>query len=117
MFIIDENINKMCFHAAMLDASFDRVIPLEAFTDPSNGYLVGDTCVFGAEVFVCKERRRGKEECITLNARLTYKHPWRIEKFSKLKYEWIESKPFNAVGMKWHVYISDNQALVLSFQL
>ncbi|XP_048430610.1 ubiquitin C-terminal hydrolase 13-like [Pyrus x bretschneideri] len=101
----DENINKMCFHAAMLDASFDRVIPLEAFTDPSNGYLVGDTCVFGAEVFVCKERRRGKEECITLNARLTFKHPWRIEKFSKLKYEWIESKPFNAVGMKWKLVL------------
>ncbi|RXH71660.1 hypothetical protein DVH24_025161 [Malus domestica] len=92
----------MCFHAAMLDAGFDRVIPLEAFTDPSNGYLIGDTCVFGAEVFVCKQRRRGKGECITLDACLMYKHPWRIEKFSKLKYERIESEPFTAGGKKWH---------------
>ncbi|KAM0962267.1 hypothetical protein ACFX2I_021411 [Malus domestica] len=104
--LMDENINKMCFHAAMLDAGFDRVIPLEAFTDPSDGYLIGDTCVFGAEVFVCKQRRRGKGECITLDACLMYKHPWRIEKFSKLKYERIESEPFTAGGKKWHVYIS-----------
>ncbi|KAM2745478.1 hypothetical protein PS2_021203 [Malus domestica] len=103
--LMDENINKMCFHAAMLDAGFDRVIPLEAFTDPSNGYLIGDTCVFGAEVFVCKQRRRGKGECITLDACLMYKHPWRIEKFSKLKYERIESEPFTAGGKKWKLVL------------
>ncbi|KAM0962269.1 hypothetical protein ACFX2I_021412 [Malus domestica] len=34
-----------------------------------------------------------------------YKHPWRIEKFSKLKYEWIQSKPFNVVGMKWKLVL------------
>ncbi|KAB2625002.1 hypothetical protein D8674_016662 [Pyrus ussuriensis x Pyrus communis] len=118
--LMDENINKMCFHAEMLDAGFDRVIPLEAFTDPSNGYLIGDTCVSGAEVYVCKERRRGKGECITLDACLMYKHPWRIEKFSKLTYERIESEPFTAGGKKWKLVLYPNghfngKALMLLF--
>ncbi|KAI5349116.1 hypothetical protein L3X38_002003 [Prunus dulcis] len=43
---------------------FERVIPLKEFADASNGYLVDDTCVFGEEVFVCKERRAGKAECL-----------------------------------------------------
>ncbi|KAK9215011.1 hypothetical protein WN944_007014 [Citrus x changshan-huyou] len=47
------------FHGLKLEWGFDQFIPLEEFNDASNGYLVGDTCVFGAEVLV-KERNKCK---------------------------------------------------------
>ncbi|KAH9753446.1 hypothetical protein KPL71_015073 [Citrus sinensis] len=43
---------------------FDKFIPLRAFNDASNGYLVEDTCVFEAEVLV-KERNKFKEISIS----------------------------------------------------
>ncbi|KAH9687477.1 TRAF-like family protein [Citrus sinensis] len=47
------------FHGLKLEWGFDQFIPLEEFNDASNGYLLGDTCVFGAEVLV-KERNKCK---------------------------------------------------------
>ena len=50
----------------MLDMGFDKLIPLDEFTDASRGYLIDDTCVFAAEVFVFKETRicKGESTCI-----------------------------------------------------
>ncbi|PQQ00146.1 hypothetical protein Pyn_40361 [Prunus yedoensis var. nudiflora] len=123
----------MCLHVAMLEVGFDRVIPLKAFADASNGYLIDDTCVFGAEVFVCKERRAGKAECLPRinnavivskennnflhkkenndflhkkeNNDFMNKHVWKIEEFSKLTPERLESKPFNAGGQTWKIVL------------
>lgn len=50
------------FGELKLQCSFDQFIPLTTFNNTSNGYLVEDTCVFGAEVFV-KYRNKGKKEC------------------------------------------------------
>ncbi|KAL6292877.1 hypothetical protein ACE6H2_001019 [Prunus campanulata] len=98
----DANMNKMCLHGAMLQVGFDRVIPLKAFYVASNGYVVGDTCVFGAEVFVCKERRAGKAECLSMiNNAFMKKHCWKIESFSMLKSEVLQSEPFTAGGQTW----------------
>ncbi|XP_020423023.1 MATH domain and coiled-coil domain-containing protein At3g58210 [Prunus persica] len=120
----DANLKKMCLHVAMLEVGFDRVIPLKAFADASNGYLIDDTCVFGAEVFVCKERRAGKAECLPRinnavivskenkdflhkkeNNDFMNKYVWKIEEFSKLKPEPLESKPFNAGGQTWKIQL------------
>ncbi|XP_016647142.1 PREDICTED: uncharacterized protein LOC103323272 [Prunus mume] len=81
-----------------------RVIPLKAFADASNGYLIDDKCVFGAEVFVCKERRAGKAECLSgINSASMNKYVWKIEKFSTSKTECLESQPFNAGGQTWKI--------------
>ncbi|KAF9607998.1 hypothetical protein IFM89_004395 [Coptis chinensis] len=37
-------------------------ISLTTFNDPSNGYLLNDTFVFGAEVFVCKNKGQAYEQ-------------------------------------------------------
>lgn len=34
---------------------FDHCISLEEFTDASNGYVIADTCLLGAEVHVSKD--------------------------------------------------------------
>ncbi|GAY34872.1 hypothetical protein CUMW_013770 [Citrus unshiu] len=72
------------FNGVKLEWGFDQFIPLEAFNDASNGYLVDDTCVFGAEVFV-KERNIIKGECLSMaNITSSCKFVWMGENFSKL---------------------------------
>ncbi|ONI27844.1 hypothetical protein PRUPE_1G107600 [Prunus persica] len=50
-YLVLEDANKKveCFHGKMPCSDFDQFIPLESFADASNGYLIDDTCVFGAE--------------------------------------------------------------------
>ncbi|BFG14827.1 hypothetical protein CerSpe_011010 [Prunus speciosa] len=118
----DANLNKMCLHRAMLEMGFDRVIPLNAFADASNGYLIDDKCVFGAEVFVCKERRAGKADCLSgINFPSMNKYVWKIEKVSKSKTECLESQPFNAGGQTWKIKLypkgADNGSTHVSIYL
>ncbi|KAJ4708909.1 Ubiquitin carboxyl-terminal hydrolase 12 [Melia azedarach] len=116
LFLLDQNKDKYFvlqdatgkekrFHALKLEWGFDRFIPLKSFNDASNGYLLEDTCVFGAEVFVRKERiSKGKAECLSMikDASST-KHLWRIENFSNLDHECYDSSVFIAGDQKWKI--------------
>ncbi|XP_040373539.1 uncharacterized protein LOC121052471 isoform X2 [Rosa chinensis] len=115
LFLLDQNegnylvfedalTKKKCFHGAMRSAGFDKLIPLEDFTDVSNGFLVDDTCVFGAEVFVCKERRRRKGECLArMKIASVCIHVWKVEKFSSLGAKFCYSEPFTAGDHNWKI--------------
>lgn len=82
---------------------FDKFIPLDAFKDAANGYLVDDTCVFGAEVYVCQETIAGKGECLSMiKDPIAYKHTWRVDLSSSSTEEYVESKPFVAGEHKWY---------------
>ncbi|XP_061995155.1 uncharacterized protein LOC133713044 isoform X2 [Rosa rugosa] len=114
LFLLDQNngnylvfedafTKKKCFHGVMRSVGFDKLIPLEDFTDVSNGFLVDDTCVFGAEVFVCKERRTGKGECLArMKIASVCKHVWKVEKFSSLGAQ-FDSEPFTAGDYNWKI--------------
>jgi len=81
---------------------FDKFIPTGTFSDASNGYLMEDTCMFGADVFVSKERRSGRGECLSMIKDATSsKHVWKIENFSKLDKESYDSNAFFAGDRKW----------------
>ncbi|XP_061993361.1 uncharacterized protein LOC133711222 [Rosa rugosa] len=85
-------------------AGFDKLISVKDFTDDSNGYLVDDTCVFGAEVFVCKERRTGKGECLSrIQNPSTYKYVWKIDNFLKTDAVCHCSEAFSAGNQKWKI--------------
>ncbi|GAY34878.1 hypothetical protein CUMW_013770, partial [Citrus unshiu] len=93
------------FNGVKLEWGFDQFIPLEAFNDASNGYLVDDTCVFGAEVFV-KERNIIKGECLSMaNITSSCKFVWMGENFSKLDERRQESQVFSAGEHKWKLVI------------
>ncbi|KAM1083049.1 hypothetical protein FF1_021650 [Malus domestica] len=62
----DDKIMQKCLHGVAPDVGFNKLISLKELTDASNGYVINDTCVFGAEVFVRKERRAGKGTCISM---------------------------------------------------
>ncbi|GAY57505.1 hypothetical protein CUMW_179940, partial [Citrus unshiu] len=101
LFVLDQNKDER-FHVLKLEWGFDQFIPLEEFNDASNGYLVGDTCVFGAELSV-KERNKCKGECLSmtkLTSASNYKHVWKIENFSKLEAKLYESEVFVAGDQK-----------------
>ncbi|KAL5564635.1 hypothetical protein UlMin_027799 [Ulmus minor] len=96
LFLLDQNNNNYMvlqdvvgkerrFHRMKLEWGFDEFIPLKTFNDGTNGFLVDDICVFGAEVFVCKERSREKGECFQMIKNpILIKHTWRVDNFSKL---------------------------------
>ncbi|KAL6188405.1 hypothetical protein ACLB2K_039798 [Fragaria x ananassa] len=111
-----ETQRGICFYkedmhsGAIRSVGFDKLIPLEEFIDVSNGFLVDDTCVFGAEVFVCKERRTGRGQCLTrVKGASVCKHVCKqVEKISKLGAEVYRSEPFSAGGMKIKLYPDGN---------
>ncbi|ONI27845.1 hypothetical protein PRUPE_1G107700 [Prunus persica] len=106
-YLVLEDANKKvkCFHGKMLYSGFDQFIPLESFVDPSNGYLIDDTCVFGAEVFVSEKSRIVREDCLSMIKNpVMYQHAWKIEKFSELKSGYY-SVAFKAGDYKWKILI------------
>ncbi|KAM5568571.1 hypothetical protein ABKV19_016231 [Rosa sericea] len=94
---------KYCFYRTIVGglAGFDRFISIEDFTDAFNGYLIDDTCEFGADVFVSKSRRKGKGERVSMNLNtIMYKHTWKVTDFSKLDTPSC-SQPFTAADQKY----------------
>ncbi|EYU25592.1 hypothetical protein MIMGU_mgv1a019555mg [Erythranthe guttata] len=87
------------FQTMKFEWGLSKFISKEILSDPSNGYLVNDTCVFGAEVFVIE--RQAAVECLSLdNVDTRYKHDLKISDFSKLEETW-NSAYFIAGGQKW----------------
>ncbi|KAK8671260.1 hypothetical protein V6N13_037859 [Hibiscus sabdariffa] len=94
------------FHRLKHQWGFDHLIPIRTFNDVSNGYLLDDTCVFGAEVFVTKETRPGRAECLSVvKDAISCKHVWRIENFSKLESECLESNAFFSGDQRWKIQL------------
>ncbi|MCD7459412.1 hypothetical protein HAX54_040869 [Datura stramonium] len=75
----------------------------ETFENASNGYLVEDKCVFGAEIFVVQSRAIG--ECLSLvKSNGSFKREWKICNFPNLDEDWV-SEEFNVEGHKWQLQL------------
>ncbi|KAG8366333.1 hypothetical protein BUALT_Bualt17G0068900 [Buddleja alternifolia] len=91
------------FHAVNPEWGFSKFISKKSFTDPCNGYLVDDNCVFGAEVFVIKSQ--GAVECLSnLKPGNPYKHSINISNFSKLGNLW-NSENFVLGDRTWSIRV------------
>ncbi|EYU41010.1 hypothetical protein MIMGU_mgv1a026254mg [Erythranthe guttata] len=78
-----------------------KFISKKILLDPSNGYLVNDSCVFGAEVFIIKSET--VTECLYLkNVDIPYKRDWKIPNFSLQGHVW-QSEQFTAGDQKWKI--------------
>ncbi|EYU40987.1 hypothetical protein MIMGU_mgv1a023083mg [Erythranthe guttata] len=92
-----------CFLETKSEWGISKFISKKILSDPSNGYLVNDNCVFGAEVFVVK--KDAIIECVSLNnINIHYKHDLKISDFSKLN-ERLFSEQFIAGGQKWKIIL------------
>ncbi|XP_042485947.1 ubiquitin C-terminal hydrolase 12-like [Macadamia integrifolia] len=63
---LDANGRARRFGETKIQSECDRFITLKEFNDPTKGYLVDDTCVFGAEVFVHRCSVVGKGEYLLM---------------------------------------------------
>ncbi|KAF6144062.1 hypothetical protein GIB67_011856 [Kingdonia uniflora] len=92
------------FHAMKTQWGISQLIPLSTLEEPSNGYLVDDACVFGAEVFVCKSNGKGESLAMIEDA-FVHKHTWKIEKFSQITEDLVTSDVFFAGDQQWCIYL------------
>ncbi|XP_031126955.1 ubiquitin carboxyl-terminal hydrolase 12-like [Ipomoea triloba] len=93
------------FHYMKTQWGFDQLLPLSTFNNPSNGYLVNDTCAFGAEIFVINSNAT-KRECLSMVKDPTTKtYTWRINNFASEKDKLvIYFDEFTIEGSKWYLY-------------
>ncbi|KAJ6287701.1 hypothetical protein OIU78_000006 [Salix suchowensis] len=94
------------FHGLKLECGFDQFIQLSAFNDARHGFLLGDTCVLGAEVYVSGERSRGEGEVLSMAKEPpTHKYTWKIVNFSKLDENPEESPIFSTGDHQWKILL------------
>ncbi|XVE74081.1 hypothetical protein DITRI_Ditri11bG0170500 [Diplodiscus trichospermus] len=92
------------FHWMKTEWGFAQLLSLESFNDTSNGYLVGDCCIFGAEVFLME--RNCKWECLSI-----IKEPddntiiFKLDNFSKLDKKYYESAVHAIGDSKWKLTV------------
>ncbi|KAH7522732.1 hypothetical protein FEM48_Zijuj07G0169700 [Ziziphus jujuba var. spinosa] len=94
------------FHAMKKEWGIAQLLPLETFKNPSLGYLVNDSCVFGVDVGVVN--CSGNWESISMTKQPkkgTY--TWKIENFCSLNKPFC-SEVFNVEGLNWKLLIHPN---------
>ncbi|PSS06234.1 Ubiquitin carboxyl-terminal hydrolase [Actinidia chinensis var. chinensis] len=97
-------VQVMRFHAMKTEWGIPNFIDLRVFIDSSNGYLVNDACVFGVDIFVLKQTRKG--ECLSMMEQaITANHTWKIKSFSTYTNDRYESEPFTVGDHKWRIRI------------
>ncbi|KAF4355813.1 hypothetical protein G4B88_024983 [Cannabis sativa] len=98
------NAKLMRFHSMRTEWGIPKYIELETFNDGSNGYLVNESCTFGAEVFVVKNTFKG--ECLSMIVDpIETIHTWKFDAISTKNQEWYESDPFVGGAYKWYIFL------------
>ncbi|KAL5795553.1 hypothetical protein ACOSQ2_000373 [Xanthoceras sorbifolium] len=91
------------YHALKKTWGIAKFIDIETFSNPQNGYLLDDTCAFGAEIFVIKSSFKS-ERLSMMNEPSTYFQTWKITKFSSnLTNENYSSGYFGYYG--WYILL------------
>ncbi|KAL7097621.1 hypothetical protein ACP275_10G156200 [Erythranthe tilingii] len=102
-------VNWRRFNETKFKWGFHKLISKKKLRDQSNGYLVHDNLVLGAEVFVCKRQQRVTES-ITLHrpTKSPQKREWKIEGFSKLGNDPWFSEEFTIRSFDWKIMLYPN---------
>ncbi|KAL7097931.1 hypothetical protein ACP275_10G173900 [Erythranthe tilingii] len=95
------------FNTTKFNWGFPKFISKESLRDESNGYLVDDNFILGAEVFVLKRQRVIENVTLLKPTIYQHTHEWKIVDFSKLKKVW-ESEEFTINNVKWKVKLYPN---------
>ncbi|XP_024027946.1 uncharacterized protein LOC21412198 [Morus notabilis] len=106
-YVSPQDVTVRRFHCLKTQWGIVKFIDLEAFNDPSNGYLVNDTCSFGVEVFVVKTTTKAESLSMTNNPP-TRKIAWTFPNVSKPNCQCYETEPFVAGDYKWRFLLYPN---------
>ncbi|KAJ6691120.1 UBIQUITIN CARBOXYL-TERMINAL HYDROLASE 12-LIKE [Salix koriyanagi] len=86
---------------------FPQMLSLSIFNNASNGYLIGDSCVFGVEVFVIKNEGKG-EHFSMIKDPSGGTFTWEVQKFSELTEELYYSQVYLAGRHQWKLKLFPN---------
>lgn len=78
----DEKMRQ--FSATKREWGIEKLLPLNTFSDASNGFLVDDCCVFGVDIFVMNCNVEKGEVFSLIKQPNNYKYTWKLDNFSKL---------------------------------
>ncbi|XVF13513.1 hypothetical protein REPUB_Repub08aG0214400 [Reevesia pubescens] len=99
----DANGGIRCLNAMKTELGFAEFLSLDAFNEASNGYLLEDSCVFGAEVFVVNSTGNG--ECLSiLKNPIQNIYTWKIASFSTLTKECL-TREFTVGEHQWSLEV------------
>uniref|UniRef100_A0A6N2M1I6 MATH domain-containing protein n=1 Tax=Salix viminalis TaxID=40686 RepID=A0A6N2M1I6_SALVM len=87
---------------------FSQMLSLSIFNNASNGYLIGDSCVFGVEVFVIKNEGKG-EHFSMIKDPSDGAFTWEVQKFSELTAEFYYSPVYLAGRHQWKLKLYPKQ--------
>ncbi|KAF6176772.1 hypothetical protein GIB67_020494 [Kingdonia uniflora] len=82
------------FHELKKGWGFSQFIPLATFNNPGSGYLVNDSCEFGAEVFVRTSAPKSESLSMVMNAK-TVRHTWKTIVYPKGR----DSGKYNSISL------------------
>ncbi|WCJ18928.1 TRAF-like family protein [Euphorbia peplus] len=96
----------MRFRGMKIEHGFDQLIPLNVFNDASNGYLINDCCIFGAEIFVLE----GSSICESASLKQlgNNSYTWEIENFGEMENDIYLSEVFVIGGYQWAIELHPN---------
>ncbi|XP_076929226.1 uncharacterized protein LOC143593495 [Bidens hawaiensis] len=99
----DGNGQRTRFHEKKKTWGFDKLISFESFMDSKNGYLLNDSCVFGAEVFAVPEFTQIDRCLIMTKPPATMNtYTWTINNFSDITEDVLYSDAFKVGKVKWY---------------
>ncbi|XP_009594858.1 uncharacterized protein [Nicotiana tomentosiformis] len=91
------------FQSVKSEWGLPKFLAHKAFKEASNGYLIDDKCIFGAEVFVVQRQAIG--ECLSVEkSNDKFKREWKICNFSNLGIDWL-SEEFTVGDHKWKIWL------------
>lgn len=93
------------FDRVKYEWGFAKFISLKEIKEPTNGFLIDDTSLFGVEVFVTEGTSVGECFSVTQNYKISGTHEWVIDQFSNLGKERY-SDEFVVGGYKWYSWIN-----------
>ncbi|KAJ9551958.1 hypothetical protein OSB04_016003 [Centaurea solstitialis] len=101
------NGNRIRFHEKKMKWGFDKLISMESFKKSGNGYLVNDSCVFGAEVTAVYAQ---KDRCLSMikPPEIMRTYTWKIENFLTITEKVIYSEIFRVGNVKWRLRVYPN---------
>ncbi|KAK7284674.1 hypothetical protein RJT34_19424 [Clitoria ternatea] len=106
-YVTTQDANVRRFHVLKTEWGIPKFISIDTFNNPSNGYLIDDTCVFGVDVFVIKTMNKG--DCLSMiHGPVTLYHSWKFNNFSSATLDKYESESFLGGNYKWKLLLYPN---------
>ncbi|XP_038682563.1 ubiquitin carboxyl-terminal hydrolase 12-like [Tripterygium wilfordii] len=92
------------FNVIKTEWGFSQLLSIESLRNASNGYLVGDSCMFGAEVFISKSSFK-LEQLSMIKCTRDNVITWKLKDFSKLNEKYYYSEVYYFEESKWYTLL------------